>query len=228
MRLQHEGGGFLLGAEEEVSLFPGYPELESRYSEESFIRMAYLALEDGIERSGALTSFKLEDFRTHYRRDFERVLIRDLMTLDLPFRLDVRQTEVTGVDGAVVGIAFTPRWVERFSVEELDEVKAFMDHYREVTIAESLRHPEANEDHRKMIAVTSYQVTVEFEGRTLTYRAAFKWMPGAVGEATFVAEDHVTDGVDRALIAAGEIAPVKVLLGRGLREASGQKGGGSR
>jgi hypothetical protein len=212
--IEQVGGSLLPGAEEEVTLFPGHPELESRYSEASLIQMAYAALAEAIESSGHIVAFTLGDFRTYYRKDFERLLVRELITLDLPFRLEVKETEVTAIDGSVVGRAFTPRWVERFTVENLDEMREFMDHYRDFTVADGLKRPEADETHQRMIAVTSYEVTVRFEGRSYTYRAAFKWIPGPPGEVTFVAEDHVTGGVDRALVVNGEVAPVKVLLGR--------------
>jgi len=219
--LEHAGGLFLPGAEQKVTLFPGHPELESRYSEASFIQMAYAALEEAIASSGHVVSFTLRDFRTYYRRDFGTVLVRELITLDFPFRLEVRETEVAAVDGSIVGHAFTPRWVERFTVEDMEEMREFMDHYQDFTVADGLGHPDADGAHRRMIAVTSYEVTVKFEGQRYTYRAAFKWIPGSPGEVTFIAEDHVADGVDRALVEQGEIAPVQVLLGRSLEVQSG-------
>ena len=222
--IEQVGGSFLPGAEEEVTLFPGHPELESRYSEASLIQMAYAALAEAIESSGHVVAFTLGDFRTYYRKDFEKLLVRELITLDFPFRLEVKQTEVTAVDGSVVGRSFTPRWVERFDIEDLDEMKEFKDHYRDFTVGDGLRLPEADEAHQRMIAVTSYEVTVGFEGRSYTYRAAFKWILGRPGEVTFVAEDHVTDGVDRALVVSGEVAPVEVLLGRSVEAQGGVDG----
>jgi hypothetical protein len=222
--IEQAEGLFLPGAEEGVTLFPGHPELESRYSEASLVQMAYAALAEAIESSGHLVEFTLGDFRTYYRKDFERLLVRELITLDFPFRLEIKQTEVSAVDGAIVGRAFTPRWVERFTAEDLDEMREFMDHYRDFTVADGLELPEADETHQRMIAVTSYEVTVRFEGRSHTYRAAFKWIPGPPGEVTFVAEDHVTDGVDRALVVNGEVAPVKVLLGRSMEAPKGVEG----
>lgn len=223
IRVEHTGGKFLPGADEPVSLFPGHPELENHYSEAAFIRMAYAALEDAIVRSGHFVSFALADFRTYYRRDFGKVQIRELMTLDSPFRLEVRQTEVADADGSAVGLAYTPRWVRRFTIEDVEEMKEFMDHYRDFTIADGIRHPEAKEEQRRMIAVTSYEVTAKHEGESHTYRAAFKWLPGPPGEATFQVEDHVTDGVDRALITDGQVAPLKILLGRSLEDGSPKK-----
>jgi hypothetical protein len=213
--VEHRGGPFLPGADQRLALFPGNHELEDRFSEETIVRMAYGALEESIRRSAHVVSFSLRDFRTYYRRDFGSLLVGNVVTLDAPRRLEVRRTEVVGVDGASVGRAYTPRWHEQRTVDDLAELRAFMGHYREFTVAQALAHPDATDEMRRILAVTSYEVTAEFEGERQTYRAAFKWIPTAGDGVSFIVEDHVTDGVDRSLLESADVAPLAVLLDRG-------------
>ncbi|MDH3253660.1 MAG: hypothetical protein OEM62_01615 [Acidobacteriota bacterium] len=226
----HEGGQFLPAAPEKVTLFPDHPELEGRFSEESIIRMAYATLAQAIASSGHGVAFELSDFHTYYRREFEDVLLLDILTLDSPVRLEITVTQVGPAEGETVGRAFIPKWVPAFTMEDLAELDEWLSQFDGYTLARLLEEPDADETHKNLIAVTSFAVHVTFNSEPRDYRAIFKWAQEDRGTVTFLIEDHVTDAIDQALVAGQQVAPISILLeqsrqrARAHADGSGEEG----
>lgn len=165
---------------------------------ETVVRTAYRLFADYVRNDRQEINFQLSDFTTVYTPDALGLKYGDVISAGLPDRIAITgMTREKNVNGRTVSISrsYQARWepspaqVERKAWESRsvrEYVQAALDEQPALA---------------RLHAITTYRVTVTFQGVRREYRAAFLWMREISGPAveTFGCIDPVTDRVGWAL-----------------------------
>lgn len=150
---------------------------------------------------GDRVEIALGDFRTIYHPELDSVpLYPDLATLDTDWRLATTPHVFQGPDGAAP-VRYRAEWQPAENLAERADTAALLG----LSVAEVTRLARRLAgDRSRTLAVTSYRVSAGFDGRSETYRAAFRWFLDADGELHLSIVDAVLHGLALAL---AETAP---------------------
>lgn len=164
---------------------------------ELIIDHAYRNLTRLAAVGGERLQFRLEDFRTVEAEDFDRVRWLRLVTMPGGDMVDMAR-EVREYNGAVESVIYRPSW-------KIDGPRYVRSREGRTLRGQSVAGvlnaiAVENPDAARVTAVTSYKVTVTFQERSRTYRAAVLWLPPSSGrDATLYFMDHVTQGLEEAV-----------------------------
>ena len=163
---------------------------------EKLVRGAYDRLSQLVGRSGEEVDFALSDFRTFYPDRFSEARWFDLVDMPEGWVLDISRKRERRIDhGEVTSerVWYEARWNRKPDFEIPVEQKG-------LTLEDVLQSAEKDDffEGRPHLALTTYKVTVSYQGRQRTYRAAFHFF-GGDDETPITVSDLITQAVDTAL-----------------------------
>jgi hypothetical protein len=166
---------------------------------ELVIREAYARLSRGTTESRGEAAFEVTSWRHLEAADFASTRWVDLVTLSGGETIDVNHEPAA--QGPPGKVAFGLRWRrEEVDTTELAELDGLDDVTVEAALAAARRHNGLTDE---VVAITAYEVTASFAGKSRSYAAAALWFPGPTrSRAAVVFVDLVTEGVERALVEA--------------------------
>lgn len=161
------------------------------------IRQSYEALGRYAEASGKGLSFRLSDFRTYEASEFGFIRWFDVVTMPGGDSLQVEaRTHQSGGDPSRGRTEYVPAWRVAKPYDETKEGRSASD----LTVNQAFQAALADEPRLAQVThLTSYDVTLRFEGRSRTYRAAFLWGETRDG-MTMLVYDLVTGRVDTGVV----------------------------
>lgn len=185
-----------------LALFCGLPagaaNRPSKAAVDRILKKAYMTLASYTAGAGRQVSFRITDQKFIKVQDFDHVLWVDVATMPGGNMVDMAR-EVRSYDGAAVAVLYRPSWsaaAENYLDTPEGRDLAVMS-VAEVLAALRVEQPEF----REVTGVSSYQVEVELDGRSRSYRAAILWFPdphGRYARISFL--DHITQGVENAAL----------------------------
>jgi len=193
MRAKYQSRVFLPGLPE-VGIFDPSAGL-AEVDETQMIQLVYDTYSRYSEKpDGERVEFTFHGFRTLYRDDFDDVAYYpDLVTLGSDWKLKAHLVR-THTDG-VSGVEYRAEWMPTDNLLERPDFAAMLGKSaREMVELVAGHFPEW----QRTIAITSYGVTVDFLGRSQTYRGAFAWLLDETGEVSFVVVDGIVPEVQYA------------------------------
>jgi hypothetical protein len=161
------------------------------------IEQAYANLTRLAANGGATITFELGEMTTVERSQFAETVWLDLVTMPGGDMVDVTREE-SRYNAAFESVLYRPRWrldaADYLATPEgLTLPGMTAEQVLEAVAAEQL-------EARGTEAISSWEVTVQLDGRARSYRAAALWLPpkGRRGATVFFL-DHVTQGLEEAV-----------------------------
>jgi hypothetical protein len=165
---------------------------------ELMIRQAYMKLAEISTAAGEGVRFEIGNVRTIEAADFGQYLWLDLVTMPGGEMIDMaREARRQGAKGPEM-VSYRPQW-KTAAAEYLasPEGLRLLDMRVDQVLTEIAR---AQSDAGATEAMTSFEVTVGYQNRSRSYRAAVLWLPPKRGvDATVVFLDNITQGVENAV-----------------------------
>ena len=164
---------------------------------ELIVKHAYRNLTRYAAVGGESITFRISGLRTIDADEFDRARWLRLMTMPGGDMIDMTR-EVRDHQGRTEAVIYRPKWnLGKSSYLESEEGRSL----RSMSVAEVLRALAADKpEAARVTAISSYEVTVNFQGRSRTYRAAVLWLPASPGKnATLFFLDHITQGLEEAV-----------------------------
>jgi hypothetical protein len=161
------------------------------------IKEAYASLARLTAAGGETLGFKLEDFRTVEPSQFDSVLWLDLVSMPGGDMLDVGREEKQ-FNGRTDAVIYRPRWsLDGKDFLTTPEGLSLLGKTVGDIIAELVP---TRPDMATVKALTSYGVTVHYQGKSRSYDAAVLWLAARPGRrATLYFVDNITQGVEEAV-----------------------------
>lgn len=152
--------------------------------------------------AGDRVEISLAEFRTVDRSALDSVaLYPDLATLGSDWALVATPSVLQGTDGQAT-VRYHAEWLPAENLAERPDTAAFLG--RTVAEMTALLANRLHVDRARTLAITSYRVTVSFDGHEETYRAAVRWFHGADGRLRLSIIDVVVHGL---ALARAEVVP---------------------
>jgi len=168
---------------------------------EQLIREVYYAYESTVSRSGHDLRFRLSDFRTFQREDFDQVRWMELMTPPSGSRIAQWREYYDGPSVRVGEVVCYHLAWEPLSAAEAKATRQSLELLGETTVSRALalqRTIWRNE--LNPVAITSFAIDIDFAGRARRYRAAAFWhAEDDPAGFRMTLEDHVVPEVESAV-----------------------------